>query len=100
MHVEMTIDRLILHNVTLTAADRAVLKRVVEEELARLITQGAADHTLDSAGALRAVQTQPIILPANGDPAGLGKQIAGAIWGGLQTRRNTRAPGQQMKSVP
>ena len=92
MRVDMTIDQLVLNNFPLTASDRAILKRVVEEELTRLVAQGVAAHTFEPSGTVRAVQTEPIHLSTRLDPASLGHQIAGAIYGGLQAQTGNATP--------
>ncbi len=92
MRVDMMIDQLVLNNFPLTASDRVILQRAVEEELARLVAEGMADHSFEPAGTVRAIQTDPIHLSTRLDPAGLGLQIAGAIYGGLQAQTDTAAP--------
>jgi len=72
------------------AVDRTQGGRVrvaVEKELTRLLAAGGVAPELKSGGAVPAVRGGNVRVEKNGRPADLGKNIAGAVYGGIGTRK-------------
>jgi len=83
MNVDLHIERLILEGVDLAPGQRPGLQAAVESELTRLLTEGGLAPQLTAGGALPRV-TSPAIQLGHGDaPTTLGRQIAGAVYGGI-----------------
>ncbi len=82
MNVELHIDRLVLDGIDLDHAGRPVLQAAVEAELSRLLAAGGLG-ALAAGGAVPSVRAEGIQLSGDGNPAQLGRQIAGAVYGGI-----------------
>lgn len=82
MNVDLHIERLILEGIDLDPAHRPVLQAALEAELGRLIAAGGVGG-LAAGGAVPAVRAGGIEMGGDGDPAQLGRQIAGAVYGGI-----------------
>ena len=85
MHINLHIERLVLDGISLSPGDRPLLQAAVEAELTRLLASGGLSGALQSGGVLYNVRTASIQLANDGNPARLGKQIAGAVYGGIGT---------------
>ncbi len=83
MNVNLHIERLVLDGVPLAPGGRPLLQAAVEAELTRLLASGGLSDALQSGGALYNVRTAGIQLANDQSPAGLGEQIAGAVYGGI-----------------
>ena len=84
MNINLHIDRLVLDGISLSPGDRPLLQAAVEGELTRLLASGdGLSDALQSGGALYNVRTTGIQLANDGNPARLGAQIAGAVYGGI-----------------
>ena len=83
MNISVHIERLILDGLPIAQRDRARLQDAVEEELARLLRNGALAADLRSAGMLARAAGGTIELSGDEEPELLGKRIARAIYGGI-----------------
>lgn len=95
MNIRVHIDRLILDGLDLLPVQRTELQAALEAELARLLSAGGLSPALENGAALpvlRLGELSPLPageLPASSAPgapgaaAGLGRQIARAVYGGL-----------------
>lgn len=86
MNINLHIERLILDGLPLATKDGAALRAVVEAELERLLSQHADGASWQSGGALPNVRAAAIQLTIESSPAQIGQQIAGSIYGGIETR--------------
>jgi hypothetical protein len=82
VNVSLHIDRLVLEGIELDAAQRPVLQAAVEAELGRLLAQGGLG-SLAAGGAVPSVRAGGFEMSGEGNSAQLGKQIAGAVYGGI-----------------
>jgi hypothetical protein len=80
--IDINIERLILDGLTLSPRDRVALGAALEGELARLIAGGGLPAGLAGGGAVPSLPAAAIQLSGDNDPAHLGRQIAGAVYGG------------------
>ena len=83
MNVNLHIERLILHGVDIHSSQRHLLQASVQTELARLLMEGGLASQLASGGALPQVASPAIQLNSGHGPTELGRQIAGAVYGGI-----------------
>jgi hypothetical protein len=82
MSIKLHIERLILEGLPVSHAQGPALSAALERELARLLTNGGLESSLQSGGAWRSVPVRPFQLTA-GQPPQLGRQIARAIYQGI-----------------
>ena len=82
MNVELHIDRLVLEGIDLDPAQRPLLQAALEAELGRLIGEGGVG-SLAAGGAVPSVKAEGFQMSGDGNPAQLGRQIAGAVYGGI-----------------
>lgn len=87
MNVNLHIERLLLDGELLEASQAPQLKAAVEQELARLLGEGGVAPRLDAGATLARVEAGPVNWMQGADPARLGAQLAGALYGGLGQRR-------------
>lgn len=83
MNVNLHIERLILDGVEIGPGQRYLLHSSVQTELTRLLSAGGLAAQLTSGGALPKVASPAIQLNSGHGPAELGRQIAGAVYGGI-----------------
>ena len=83
MNINLHIERLVLDGLNIRPGQGVQVKAAVEAELARMLADGGLSGALQSGGALPRVRSAGIQLANGGSPAGLGKQIAGAVYGGI-----------------
>lgn len=81
MRIDLHIDRLVLDGIDLDHAQRPHLQAAVEAELGRLLAEGGLG-ALAAGGAVPSVKAGGFEISGEG-PAQLGKQIAGAVYGGI-----------------
>lgn len=79
--IQVDIERLVLDGPRLAPAELWRFQAAFEEEVARLWATVPAEAW--TGGALARVDTAVVRLTANGSPTAWGRQIAGAIFGGL-----------------
>ncbi len=87
MNINLHIERLILDGLPLEQRQGPYLQAAVERELARLLTDSTSTAPLRTSRTLASVRGGSIQLAERADPAGLGKQIAAAVYGGFGGRR-------------
>jgi len=80
--LHLHIERLVLEGIDLDHAQRPVLQAALEAELGRLLAQGGVGPGLASGGAVPAIRAGGFETSGDGNPAQLGRQIAGAVYGG------------------
>ena len=83
MNISIHIERLILDGLPLAPSDRSHLQSAIEEELARLLTNGALAVDLRTPGMLSRLTGGTLELTGDEEPRLLGKRIAQAIYGGI-----------------
>lgn len=83
MNIQVHIERLILDEVTLGAAERPGLRLAVEAELGRLLAERGIASGLESGVALDSVRGGAVQLTRGAGATGLGKQVAQAVYGGI-----------------
>jgi hypothetical protein len=82
VNVNLHIDRLVLEGIDLEPAQRPLLQAALEAELGRLIAEGGVGG-LAAGGAVPAIKAGGFEMSGEGNPAQLGRQIAGAVYGGI-----------------
>lgn len=83
MNVNLHIERLILDGVEVAPNQRHLLRAAVEAELGRLINLGGVGGEIGGGGTVPTVAGRSIQLQGNNGPGELGRQIAGAVYGGI-----------------
>jgi hypothetical protein len=83
MNVNLHIERLILDGLPIEAGHRAVLQSEIETELARLLTDNGVAENWQNGGAVPRVSANAIQMTAQSNPAEVGRQIAGSIYGSI-----------------
>lgn len=83
MNINLHIERLVLDGLDIAAGERRLLQFAVEAELARLLSAGGITAELASGGALPRLAGNSIQLQHAKGPAEVGRQIAGALYGGI-----------------
>jgi len=83
VNVKLHIDRLVLDGIDLKGAQRSVLQAAVEAELARLLAEGGVGETWAAGGAVPVVRADGFQMSGERNPEQLGRQIAGAVYGGI-----------------
>jgi hypothetical protein len=83
MKIQLHIERLILDGLPIERRDGAIVQAAVEAELARLLTVEGPSNGLLSGGATPAARGGSIQLERKSNPAGLGTEIARAVFRGL-----------------
>ena len=85
MNIRVQIERLILDGLPVAGSQGPLVQAAVEAELARLIAEGGLAPGLLAGGAAPYLPAGALQLAAESDPAGLGTQIAQALYGGIGT---------------
>lgn len=83
MKINLHVERLILDGLPVSSHQAPLVQAAVEAELARLLTSERLAGTLNSGGATPRVNAPGIQLHSDNSPAQLGRQIAAAVYGGL-----------------
>lgn len=87
MNVRLHIERLVLEGVPMPPEQRPHLQAAVEAELARLLSAGVVtggiNAKLSTGESLYSVSAGQIQLASDSGPAEIGRQIAGAVYGGI-----------------
>ena len=81
--ISVTIERLVLDGLAVEPGQGSVVQKAVESELSRLLAEGGIGQELESGGALPSVPGGSIEVAGKSNPRNLGRQIAGAVYGGL-----------------
>jgi hypothetical protein len=82
MNVYLHIERLILEGIDLPHRRRPDLQAAVTSELSRLLAEQGLEANFRTGGAVPGLPAQTISF-TNHNPAGLGRQIARAVYGGF-----------------
>jgi hypothetical protein len=83
MNINLHIDRLILDGVTLDPHQRPLLQQALQMELTRLLTSGNLNPDFAGGIDIYHLAAPGFQLMENHQPVQLGKQIAGAVYGGI-----------------
>ena len=83
MKINLHIERVVLDGLPVTSHERGLLGSALETELIRLLGIGGRSSELISGGAVPHVPASPIQLTTDTMPTQLGRQIAGAVYGGI-----------------
>jgi hypothetical protein len=83
MNISVHIERLILDGLPIAQRDRARLQAAIEEELSRLLTEGALAVDLRASGMLPRRTGGALELTSDEEPRLLGQRIARAVYGGI-----------------
>jgi hypothetical protein len=82
MNIQVHIERLVLDGIEIAYDARPLLQTAVQAELTRLLTTNGLSANLQTGGARPAIYAQPIQLSGS-NPTHLGRQIAQAVYGGM-----------------
>jgi hypothetical protein len=85
VRIELDIDRLTVHGITLDRGQLVELRTALVAELTRLLGEAP-----DRPAAARVVAAPPIRVGATPDGADLGRQLANSVHSGLTQTRNRR----------
>ena len=83
MNVNLHIERLILDGLDIAPGQHHVVRAAVEIELGRLLARGGLATQLSGGGALPRIASPAIQVQSGNGPVELGRQIAGAVYGGI-----------------
>ena len=83
MNVKLHIERLVLDGLELSPADRPVFQAALEAELGRLLAEGGVEPGLAGGIAVPTVRAKGFEMGGGHDPARLGRQVAGSVYGGI-----------------
>lgn len=84
MNVELHIERLALEGIDLPPGQRDLLCESVRAELVRLVQDGGLTGSVLHGGAVTHLRAPAVTLAAGSATADLGRQLAGAIYGGIR----------------
>jgi hypothetical protein len=80
MNINLHIERLILDGLPLEARDGAILRAIIEVEIARLLSQNADISNWQTSRTPSSVRANAIQLTDESSTAQIGRQIAGSIY--------------------
>ncbi len=83
MTINLHIERLVLDGLPIEQRQGPQLQATIEQELVRLLADGGTLARLGARGAVASINGGAIQIAPGADTAGLGKQIAAAVHGGL-----------------
>lgn len=86
MNINLHIERLILDGLPLEQRQGPQLQAAVERELTRLLSDNGPTASFNTSGTLASVKGGSIRVAERANPAGLGEQIAAAVYGGVRGR--------------
>ena len=92
MNVRLHIERLVLDGLPLAPGQAPLVQAAVETELARLLATGGVAPGLSGLGAVPALRADGLQIAPGAAPAGIGRQIARAVYGGIE-RADTATRG-------
>ena len=82
-NISLHIERLVLDGVDVGPGQRHLLQAAVKSELTRLLSEGGLASQLTSGVATPRIVGAAIQLSGGNGPTELGRQIAGAVYGGI-----------------
>jgi hypothetical protein len=83
MTIHVHIERLVLDGLPMTRAQAPRVQAALEAELGHLLSDGKLSPELLSGGSMPQVPGGTIRLSGQCDPAGMGRQVARALYGGI-----------------
>ena len=83
MNIRIHIERLVLDGLPLAPGQAPFVQAAVEAELVRLLAAGGVAPGLSGLGAVPALRAGGLQLAPDAAPAGVGRQIARAVYGGI-----------------
>lgn len=83
MNVRLHIERLVFDGVPVSEAALPHVQAAIETELAQLIAGGGLSAEFTADQVVPSLRGGDLRVPAGIDDAGLGRQIAGALYGGI-----------------
>ncbi len=87
MKIKLHIERMVLDGLAVDRTHGGRVRAAVEHELRRLLASGGVAPELKSGGAVPSVRGGNIRVEERSRPADLGKNIAGAVYGGIGARK-------------
>jgi hypothetical protein len=87
MNINLHIERLVLDGLPLEQRQGPQLRAAVERELTQLLADGCSPVQFKTGDALASLKGGSIQVAERASPAGLGQQIAAAVYGGFAGRR-------------
>jgi len=82
VNINLHIERLVL-DVNIGPGQGALVKKAVEAELSRLLTEGGLLSDLQGGCAIPNVRANPVQISGDTNPSSLGQEIARAVYGGI-----------------
>lgn len=83
MNINVHIERLILDGLPVAGSQTPMLQAAVEAELARLLAADGLGSKLRAGGEMPSVKAGNIQMASDSAPDDLGRQIAQAVYGGI-----------------
>lgn len=87
MKIKLHIERMVLDGLAVDRTQGGRVRAAVEQELTRLLASGGVAPELKSGGAVPAVRAGKLKVESRSRPADLGRHIAGAVYGGIGSRK-------------
>lgn len=87
MKIKLHIERMVLDGLTVDQTQGGRVRAAVEKELTRLLAAGGVAPELKAGGAVPTVRGGNMRVEKNSRPADLGTNIAGAVYGGIGSRK-------------
>jgi hypothetical protein len=84
LRIQLHIDRLVLDGLPVDWTSGPAIKAAVEAELTRLLSKGGLAPELASGIVVPALRGGSINVADKVEPAALGRDIAGAVYGGIR----------------
>jgi hypothetical protein len=81
--IDVSIEHLIMDGLPVEPGQGDVVRKAVESELSRLLAEGGIGQELAGGGAVPSVPGGSINIGEKSHPQKIGRQIAGAVYGGL-----------------
>lgn len=86
MKIHVRIERLVLEGLPIAQRQGPQLQAAVENELVRLLTESRSTGQFNTGRELASISGGSIQVAEHAEPAGLGEQIAAAVYGGIGGR--------------
>ncbi|MGH8905000.1 MAG: hypothetical protein ACRD0K_00390 [Egibacteraceae bacterium] len=83
MNIHVHIERVVLDGLPLAAAQANAVRATLETELGHLLAADGLAPGLLSGASVAHLRTADLRLDSRPDPAGIGTQIAGVVYGGM-----------------
>ncbi len=86
MNIDVHIERLVLDGLPLEPGQAGLLRAALENELGRLLSEGALAPRWDAGANAALLRAAPITLSAGDGAAALGRHIAASVYGAVGVR--------------